>query len=85
MSESRDREFYVAMVKRQINRKRDNFYILDEKAYINEMVNFFMEFEEKEKDAYPGGIGVTKEMLRIRDEKLLRMEEIMKKHLIKKE
>ena len=79
MSELRDRrEFYVAMVKRQINRKRDSFYILDEEAYINEMVNFFMGFEEKEKEAYPGGIGVTKEMLRIRDEKLLRMEEIMK-------
>ena len=85
MSELRDREFYVAMVKRQISRKRDNFFILDEEAYINEMVNFFMEFEKKEKEVYPGGIGVTKEMLRIRDEKLFRMEEIMKKHLIKKE
>ena len=85
MTDIKDRKFYADMVKKQINSERNRFYILDEEAYINEMVDFFIEYDKKEKEAYPGGIGVTKEMLRIRDEKLLRMGEIMKKYLIKKE
>ena len=84
MTDIKDRGSYVELVKKFVAKSKEEFDILDENAYINEMVDFFIEYDKKEKEAYPGGIGVTKEMLRIRDEKLLRMGEIMKKYLVKK-
>ena len=84
MTDINDRGSYVELVKKLVAKSKEEFDILDENAYINEMVDFFIEYDKKEQEAYHGGIGITKEMIRLRDEKLEKMLEIKRKYLVKK-
>ena len=60
MTDIKDRGSYVELVKKLVAKSKEEFDILDENAYINEMVDFFIEYDKIEKEAYPCGILVTK-------------------------
>lgn len=84
MKDIKDKDEYREFVKKLLVKTKETFDILDEEAYINEMAIFFLEFDQKENEIHHGGLGITKEMIRLRDEKLEKMLEIKRKYLVKK-
>ena len=53
MTDIKDRGSYVELVKKLVAKSKEEFDILDENAYINEMVDFFIESTKKKKKHTP--------------------------------
>ena len=80
MNEQSIRETYKNVIE---TLETENF-IDDEEELLNDLIGFNKTFEEKEKEAYPGGLAWTPKMKQVAEEKFEALKAIYKKHLTKK-